>query len=155
MSLWMQPDDPMQRYHALIEEILEDLGVDPAQTRQHAEDAQVLHSWSLSFGSANIFMDLLVDDGEGFLRLDSPILMMPRDGREEFLSWMLQLNHNLAEAAFSLQGEEVHLVSTRPLEGLDAEEARSLLTRLCAYADDLDNALNMEFGAALWRPPGQ
>lgn len=145
----------MQRYQALIEDILEELGVDPARTRQHAEDSRVQHSWSLKFGSANIFMDLLLEDGEGLLRLDSPILLLPKDNREEFLAWILQLNHNLAEAAFSLHGQEVHIVSTRPLEGLDAEEARSILTRICGYADDLDNALNMEFGAPLWRPPAE
>jgi hypothetical protein len=152
----MQPDDPMQRYQALIEEILADLGVNPAQTRQRAEDQSVQYSWSLKFGSANIFMDLLVEDGEGFLRLDSPILYLPPvENREDFFSWILQLNHNLAEAAFSISGKEVHIVSTRPLEGLDADEARSILTRICGYADDLDNALNMEFGAPLWRPPAE
>ena len=127
------------------------MGVDPAATRQVPPDSQARYSWSLRFGSANVFLDLFEEDGEGLLRLESPILFLPAEGREEFFAWLLQLNHNLAEAAFSMRGDEVYIVSTRPLEGLDAGEARSIITRICGYADDLDNALSMEFGAPLWK----
>lgn len=152
MPFWMQPDDPMHKYQDLVEKILEELGVDPAAARQPSDDPRVRFSWSLRLGSAAIFLDLLEEEGEGMLRLDSPILMLPpKDRREEFYAWLLQLNYNLAESALCLKDDEVHIVCTRPLEDLDPGEVRDLVTRLSNYADDLDNALNVEFDAPLWK----
>lgn len=153
MPFWMQPDDPMSRYQELIEKILDELGVDPAATRQPGADPRVRFSWSLRLGSAHLFVDLLEEDGEGLLRLDSPILRLPPpERREEFFCWLLQLNYNLAESALCVVDEEVHIVSTRPLEDLDPGEVRNLLTRISHSADDLDDALAMEFQAPLWKP---
>lgn len=150
MTLWLKAGDPLQRYQALVEKILADLGLDPSQARQPPDDPKIRYSWSMRFGSAHIFVDLLEENGEGLLRINSPLLIVPEDNREDLFAWLLQLNHSMAETAFALYGDEVHLVSTRPLEGLDPNEAHSIITRLCAYADDLDDELSNEFGARLW-----
>lgn len=152
MTLWLKPGDPLKPYQDLVEKILAELGIDPNEARQPADDPKIRHSWSLRLGSAHIFMDLLEENGESLLRIDSPLLIVPEDNREDLFAWLLQLNHSLAEAAFSLFNDEVHLVSTRPLEDLDPSEVRRIITRLSACADELDDELSTEFGARLWTP---
>ena len=143
----------LENYRDLIEDILSDLGIDPAENLEEAQEKQ-RYSWCIKRGSANIFVELFTESQESYFMVDCPILRLPAPERlEAFYRRLLELNDKLVEAALVCRGVEIHLVGIRPLRGLDAEEASGMLDRISAWADSLDNSLSEEFGAPLWEGP--
>lgn len=143
----------LENYRDLIEDILGDLGIDPQENLEEAQEKQ-RYSWCVKRGSANIFIELFSENNESYFMVDCPILRLPQAGqREQFYRRLLELNDQLVEAGLVARGEEIHLVGIRPLRGLDAEEASGMLDRISAWADSLDNLLSEEFGAPLWDGP--
>ena len=143
----------LENYRDLIEDILSDLGIDPQENLEEAQEKQ-RYSWCVRRGSANIFVELFSENQESYFMVDCPILRLPPQERlEAFYRRLLELNDKLVEAALVCRGNEIHLVGIRPLRGLDAEEASGMLDRISAWADSLDNSLAEEFGAPLWEGP--
>lgn len=143
----------LENYRDLIEDILGDLGIDPQENLEEAQEKQ-RYSWCVKRGSANIFIELFSENNESYFMVDCPILRLPTAAqRESFYRRLLELNDQLVEAGLVARGEEIHLVGIRPLRGLDAEEASGMLDRISAWADSLDNLLSEEFGAPLWDGP--
>ncbi len=145
MTLSQSSLDP---YRILIEEILNDLGIDPAKNAEVAQDNRL--SWFLQRGSASIFVEVFQEGDDSYFMIDCPLLMMPAVGLEAFFRKLLELNDRLVEASFVARGQEIHLVGIRPLRGLDAVEASGMMDRISSWADTLDNQLAEEFGAPLW-----
>lgn len=142
----------MENYRDLIEDILSDLGIDPQENLEEAQEKQ-RYSWCVRRGSANIFVELFSENQESYFMVDCPMLRLPPSNLEAFYRRLLELNDKLVEAALVVRGSEIHLVGIRPLRGLDAEEASGMLDRISAWADSLDNSLAEEFGAPLWEGP--
>jgi hypothetical protein len=143
----------LENYRDLIEEILSDLGIDPQENLEEAQEKQ-RYSWCVKRGSANVFIELFSEENESYFMVDCPLLRLPApEQREGFYRRLLELNDKLVEAALVARGDEIHLVGIRPLRGLDTEEASGMLDRISSWADGLDNRLSEEFGAPLWEGP--
>ncbi len=143
----------LENYRDLVEEILTDLGIDPQENLEEAQEKKH-YSWCVRRGSANVFIELFTENEDSYFMVDCPLLRLPTEGqREAFYRRLLELNDKLVEAALVVRGEEVHLVGIRPLRGLDSDEASGMLDRISAWADSLDNQLSEEFGAPLWESP--
>lgn len=142
----------LESYRQLIEDILADLGIDPQENLEEAQEKR--YSWCVKRGSANIFIELFSENDESYFMVDCPILRLPpQERRETFYRRLLELNDQLVEAGLVARGDEIHLVGIRPLRGMDSEEASGMLDRISAWADSLDNHLSEEFGAPLWDGP--
>lgn len=143
----------LENYRELIEDILGDLGIDPQENLEEAQD-QKRYSWCVRRGSANVFIELFSENQESYFMVDCPILRLPpEDQLAGFYRRLLEINDKLVEAGLVARGDEIHLVGIRPLRGLDAEEASGMLDRISSWADTLDNQLAEEFGAPLWDVP--
>lgn len=143
----------LENYRDLIEDILSDLGIDPQENLEEAQE-KTRYSWCVRRGSANVFIELFSENSESYFMVDCPILRLPpQEKREGFYRRLLELNDKLVEAGLVARGDEIHLVGIRPLRGLDAEEASGMLDRISGWADNLDNSLSEEFGAPLWEGP--
>ena len=140
----------LDHYRELIEEILSDLGIDPADNLE--EDSENRCSWCVKRGSATVFIELFSEETESYFMVDCPMLKLPSSGLEGFFRRLLELNDRLVEASLVIRGDEVHLVGIRPLKGMDGQEAAGMLDRISAWADSLDNPLSDEFKAPLWEP---
>lgn len=140
----------LEHYRELIEEILSDLGIDPADNLE--EDSDHRCSWCVKRGSATVFIELFSEEAESYFMVDCPMLKLPATGLEGFYRRLLELNDRLVEASLVIRGDEVHLVGIRPLKGMDSHEAAGMLDRISAWADSLDNPLSEEFKAPLWEP---
>jgi hypothetical protein len=67
--------------------------------------------------------------------------------REALFVRLLELNgKGLANCAFGLIGDRIVVVSERPAEGLDTNEAGQIIRHLAAVADTYDDRLVKEFG---------
>jgi hypothetical protein len=63
---------------------------------------------------------------------------------------LLELNLQLTAAAIGVHLDVVYVFSERPLDGMDAAEANTIINLVSAYADDLDDKLVTEFGGRLY-----
>ena len=131
-----------------VEATIQKLGVDPATVR--AKDAPTTASWTLKRGSAAILVTLSqrAEDDEMYLRVVSPIVVLPEASKREALfTRLLELNGSgLANCAFGLIGDRVVVVSERPAKGLDEDEVEQTIRHLGAVADTYDDRLVNEFG---------
>jgi hypothetical protein len=135
----------------LVEQTIRKLGLDPSTC--HANSTATSKSWTLKRGSASVLVTVATyeDEKATYLRVASPIVVLPADPAKqtECMRKLLELNAaGLANAAFGLTGDRVVAVSERPAAGLDAQEVEQIVRHLSAVADTFDDKLAKEFGAA-------
>ena len=153
----------LDHYRELIEEILSDLGIDPADNLEEdftgvERQLKVWRTQGVTDVRAHLaarpelLIELFSEETESYFMVDCPMLKLPPTGLEGFYRRLLELNDRLVEASLVIRGDEVHLVGIRPLKGMDSHEAAGMLDRISAWADSLDNPLSEEFKAPLWEP---
>jgi len=137
----------LEHYAATVEDILADLGVDPAQSRLSIEGG---FGWTFRRGSAIIEIYISAQDERGFLQVLAPIMHIPPSNVLPLYRHLLELNLQLTNASLGVYYDVVYVFHERPLQGLDATEANQIITMVAGYADDLDNDLVNEFGGRLY-----
>ena len=136
---------------AMIEDVLRELGHDPAATRTASGESE--SSWIVSRGSASVVIELSNRDDYVYLRVVAPVLTVDAGvdtGR--LFARLLELNaREVTGAAFALQGAEVQIVNERSTIDLDRSEVMDLVARVSKFADDWDDVLVREFGGTRGR----
>lgn len=137
----------IQGYVQTVEQILLEIGVDPAQARMNTADG---YGWRFTRGSAAIEVYVTQQEDQGYLQILSPIIHLPMTNLLPLYRHLLELNLQLTSAALGVYLDVVYVFSERPLEGLDAVEANSIISLVAEYADELDDKLVNEFGGRLY-----
>ena len=137
----------LESYAATVEQILLTLGVDPLRARLNTEAG---FGWSFQRGSAVIEVYVSQQENSGYLQVLSPIMHLPQTGLLALYRRLLELNLQLTNASIGVYLDVVYLFSERPVDGLDANEANSIITLVAGYADELDDKLVAEFGGRLY-----
>lgn len=129
-----------------VEQILGNIGVDPVEARMRVDAG---YAWNFQRGSALI--EVYVSQEErGYLQVLSPIMHLPSTNLLALYRKLLELNLQLTNASVGVHEDVVYVFNERPLEGLDPEEADSIIRKLAIYADELDNTLVDEFGGRMY-----
>jgi hypothetical protein len=137
----------LQVFAATVEQILLGIGIDPQQARMSIQEG---FGWSFRRGSAVIEIYISQQDSVGYLQVLSPILHLPATGLLPLYRRLLELNLQLTNAALGVYLDVVYVFSERPLEGMDPNEANTIINLVASYADDLDDKLMEEFGGRLY-----
>ena len=109
-----------------VEEILAQLGVDPAAARMDVESG---YGWNFLRGSALIEIYLTPEDW-GYLQVLSPIMHLPQNNLLALYRRLLETNLQLTNASLGVHEDVVYVFHERLLEGLDAAEADVIIRRL-------------------------
>ena len=144
-----QRETNLQSMVALIDEVLGELGHDPAGAR--VNEAQTLHAWRIRKGSALTRVTLVERTEFTHLRVCSIVITLDEDvGRPALHQKLLELNSTLCGAAFAIDdGNHVLLLAERSCLDLDRSEVRELIRRVTTYADDHDDTLVAWFGGKM------
>lgn len=107
--------------------------------------------WVLQHGSATVLLSLRRTEYDVAVELASPILRLPAERREEFLTRLLRLNASEAYGcAFALSEEDDVIVFTgRSTADLSLLELDQMIRRVAGLADKYDDLLAEEFGAEM------
>lgn len=135
-----QQGSKISSYSTLIEEIIRSLGIDPASCR-----GQNLGQWTMVKGSARVYIDIYNANSADYICVASPVMEMPSKTLLPFYRKLLELNHDMYAASFSVKDNWVWLRILRELDGLDKNEASAMLNRVGTYADQFDGMLIEEF----------
>jgi hypothetical protein len=138
---------PLEQHAGNVEQILASINIDPVKARMQTEAG---FGWSFQRGSAVIEIYVSEQEGVGYLQVLSPILHLPINGLLPLYRRLLELNLQLTNAAVGVYLDVVYVFNERPLDGLDAAEANSIINLVAAYADELDDKLIAEFGGRLY-----
>jgi hypothetical protein len=133
---------------ALIEDVLTELGHDPATARQTPTSA--LHAWRIVKGSATTVVSLVNRTEFSHLRVCSVVMTVnDKVDRGALNGALLDLNATLCGAAFATDGDRVLMLSERSTLDLDKSEVRELIKRVTTYADDHDDTLVAQYGGTM------
>jgi len=139
-------DQNLQTYASAVAQILLAIGVDPQNAAMSVAQG---YGWNFKRGSALIEIYIAVHEGVGYLQVLSPIVDLPPANLLPLYRRLLEMNLQLTAAALGVFNEIVYVFHERPLDGLDSEEANTIINTVAAYADDMDDKLVQEFGGRL------
>lgn len=133
-------------YYAMIEDIIRNLGVDPALCRG-ANAGQ----YSLRLGSAQVWIDVwhIESQGRPYIQVMSPVMRLPvAEVQHAYFRELLEINDKLYGVAFTVYNGWAWLKHIRETDGLDRSEAEAIIHRIGVYADDYDDYLKGKYGEA-------
>ncbi|MBI3511823.1 MAG: YbjN domain-containing protein [Bacteroidetes bacterium] len=140
----------INHYTNLVEEVIRDLGVDPATARGEKPG-----TWNMRLGSANVWIDVWQSkdkDGNpvdgGYMQIMAPICEVPVENQAAFTKELLEINHTLYGVGFTIFEKWAYIKAIRELEGLDKSEVRATFDRIGIYADDYDDVLKAKYWPA-------
>ena len=110
---------------------------------------QGAYLWKFNYGSVEVFVQLTGLKDEDTITVWSSVLKLPAKDEPRLMRQLLEMNwSDTFEACFGVFNNEVVVLSTRTLAELSPGEISRLITVVATIADDNDEALLSEFGAA-------
>lgn len=105
--------------------------------------------WKFKYGSVEVFVQLTGLTDEDTLTVWSSVLKLPAKDEAQLMRKLLEMNWSgTFEACFGIFNDQVVVLSTRTLAELSPGEISRLITVVATIADENDEALQSEFGAA-------
>lgn len=135
------------QYAGMVEQILLSIGVDPALARMNVESG---FGWNFKRGSALIEIYIAQAEDTAYFQVLSPLLHLPLTNLLPLYRRLLEINLQITNAAFGVYQDIVYIFSERRLEGMDAQEANTIINMVAQYADEFDDRLLSEFGGRLY-----
>ena len=140
-------EHPIQHYYSMVDEVLNDLKINPADARgEHPGQ------WNLKHGSASVWVDVFQSKDPqgnlipgGYLQVLAPVCDVPVNNQHIFTKELLEINHSLYGVGFTIYKDKAYIKAIRELQGLDKSEVRATLDRVGIYANDYDDKLKEKY----------
>ena len=131
----------------VIENVIDSLEQDDSAMVNHTPEGGYL--WKFKYGSVEVFVQLNGTSDEDTITVWSAVLNLPAKDEPKLMRYLLELNcSSTFEARFGIIENRVVVISTRTLAELSPGEVSRLITIVATIADNNDEALQSEFGAA-------
>lgn len=129
-----------------IEAVISTMDADQKVMFGQTEDGSL---WKFCYGTVEVFVQLTGETDEDSLTVWSFILPLPAKNETELLKKLLEMNWTETfEARFCIVNNQVAVVATRTLAEISPGEISRAITIVATIADNNDEALKSEFGAA-------
>lgn len=130
----------------VIETVISSLEQDSSAMVSHTDEG---HLWKFKYGSVDVFVQLTGESDSDALTVWSPVLTLPAKEESKLMRHLLEMNcGETLEACFGISGNQVVVLASRILQDISPAEISRLMTIVATIADDNDEALVAEFGAA-------
>ncbi|MEH2291002.1 YbjN domain-containing protein [Nostoc sp.] len=131
----------------VIENVIDSLEQDDsAMVSQTPEGG---YHWKFKYGSVEVFVQLNGTTDEDTITVWSAVLNLPAKDEPKLMRYLLELNcSSTFEARFGIIENRVVVISTRTLAELSPGEVSRLITIVATIADNNDEDLQAEYGAA-------
>lgn len=131
----------------VIENVIDSLEQDDSAMVSHPAEGGYL--WKFKYGSVEVFVQLTGKTDEDAITVWSAVLQLPAKDEPKLMRHLLEMNcSSTFEARFGIVDNRVVVLSTRTLAELSPGEVSRLITIVATVADNNDEALKSEFGAA-------
>ncbi|BAS56848.1 hypothetical protein NIES2135_38270 [Leptolyngbya boryana NIES-2135] len=130
----------------VIETVIGSLDQNKSAMVSHSEGSSV---WKFKYGSVETFVQLTGTSDDDAFSVWAHILNLPVQNEPQLMRKLLEMNWlSTFEAHFAIVDSKVAVVSSRTVAELSPGEISRLITIVATIADDNDDALQAEFGAA-------
>ena len=137
-----EPTNPLDDVETVISSLAEP---DSAQV-SHLEQGRL---WRFRYGTAEVYVQITGVTADDMFTVWSAILKLPVQNQLELYQQLLELNWaTTLEARFAILDQEVVVVGTRSLLGLDPSEIARMITIVASLADLYAEELQAKFPAA-------
>jgi hypothetical protein len=137
-----EPTNPLDDVETVISSLAEP---DSAQV-SHLEQGCL---WRFRYGTVEVYVQMTGVTADDTFTVWSAILKLPVQNQLELYQQLLELNWaTTLEARFAILDQEVVVVGTRSLLGLDPSEIARMITIVASLADLYDEELQTKFPAA-------
>lgn len=133
----------------LIEQSLEELGVDPGLCR-----GDKTGQWNLTYKGSTVWIDVFnfpQNPDKYYFQVMSPLTRIPDRNHEAFFKNCLEINHGLYGSGISIKGDWTYVLSLREADNLDKSEIDATLDRVAFYSADYFGKLTFKFEGS-WDP---
>jgi hypothetical protein len=130
----------------IIETVISSLDQEDTAMVSHNEEGYL---WKFKYGSVEVFVQLTGSTDDDTFTVWSPVLQLPANKEPQLMRKLLEMNWaDTFESCFGIVDNQVVVLSTRTVAELSAGEISRAITVVATVADDNDDALHSEFGAA-------
>mgnify|MGYP002395895768 CR=1 FL=1 len=130
----------------VIETVISSLETDQSAMVSKSDDGFV---WKFCYGSVEIFVHLTGTAEDDTLTVWSSVLKLPAKNEATLMRKLLEMNWSETfEARFCILGDQIVVSATRDIEDLSPAEVSRNITIVATIADEQDDILQAEFGAA-------
>ena len=130
----------------VIQTVIASLEQDESAMVSQTQDGYL---WKFKYGSVEVFVQLTGLTDEDTLTVWSSVLPLPAKDEARLMRQLLEMNWSgTFESCFGIFNNQVVVLSTRTVAELSPGEVSRLITVVATIADDNDEALQSEFGAA-------
>ncbi len=107
------------------------------------------HLWKFCYGSVEVFVQLTGDKEDDILTVWSCVLTLPTKNDSGLMQKLLEMNWSgTFETCFGINDKQVVVLTQRTLAGLTPTEISRAITLVATIADENNQSLVEEFGAA-------
>lgn len=133
-------------YVELIETVIDSLEQDDSAM---VNESDAGHVWKFKYGSVEVFVQLTGETDDDLLTVWSPVMNLPAKNEPQLTRKLLEMNWlGTFEARFGIFNNQIVVLTTRTLAGISPGEISRVITIVATIADDNDESLQAEFGAA-------
>jgi hypothetical protein len=133
-------------YVELIETVIDSLEQDDSAM---VNESDAGHLWKFKYGSVEVFVQLTGETDDDLIIVWSAVLNLPAKNEAQLTRKLLEMNWlSTFEARFGIFNNQVVVLTTRTLAGISPTEISRIITIVATIADDNDESLQAEFGAA-------
>lgn len=130
----------------IIETVISSLDQENTAMVSHNEDG---YMWKFKYGSVEVFVQLSGSTDDDTFAVWSSVLPLPAKNEPELMRKLLEMNwSDTFESRFAIFDSQVVVLSSRTVAELAPGEISRAITVVATIADDNDDALQAEFGAA-------
>lgn len=134
-------------YVEIIENVIDTLEQDDSAMVSHPSEGG--NRWKFKYGTVEVFVQLTGPTDEDTLTVWSVVLKLPAKDEPRLTRHLLEMNASgTFEARFAIVENQVVVLATRTLADLSPSEVSRIITVVATIADNNDEALQSEFGAA-------
>lgn len=131
----------------VIENVIDSLDQDDSAMVSHSPEGGYL--WKFKYGTVEVFVQLTGTTDEDTITVWSAVLQLPAKDEPKLMRHLLEMNcSSTLESRFGIIDNRVVVISTRTLAELSPGEVSRLITIVATIADENDEVLQSQFGAA-------
>src|ERR687885_1993976 len=130
----------------VIETVISSLDQDNTAMVSQNEEGYL---WKFRYGSVEVFVQLTGSTDDDTFTVWSSVLPLPAKNEPQLMRKLLEMNwSDTFESHFAICDQQVVVLSSRTVAELSPGEISRAITVVATIADDNDDALQAEFGAA-------
>jgi hypothetical protein len=140
-------ETPVLNHVEIIQGVIGTLEQDNSAMVSHTPEGAYM--WKFKYGSVEVFVQLTGSSDEDTITVWSAVLNLPAKDEPKLMRYLLELNcTSTFEARFGIINNQVVVISSRTLAELSPSEVSRIITIVATIADNNDEALVTEYGAA-------